>query len=483
MKKILNTSEFIEKANILYANKYDYSKVEYKNLETKVCIICPEHGEFWQTPKNHLKGHGCVKCGQKKALLEKQYKNKILDKFRNIHGNKYDYSKVEYIDAKTKVCIICPEHGEFWQTPNTHLSNHGCPKCNNAWNKRTRLTSAFYIKKFTEKYGNKYDYSKVVFKNSKEKITIICPKHGEFEILPHNFLYRGCPHCNKEVYFMLNKEKNNAIKILKKRKKQKEKIKKQIENTKKRESEIIEKFKQIHGDKYDYSKVKYINTNTKVLIICPEHGEFEQLISNHLAGKGCKKCSHISTSLKNKSNTKEFIEKSQKIHGEKYNYNKVNYVNAKSKVCIICPEHGEFWQAPYNHLLMNGCPVCGRGKISKEYILKNKLQDYFKDITIVSEKKFKWLGKQRIDIFFENFNIGIEYQGKQHFEPVAIFGGEKKFIKQRKNDIKKNILCEKNNVKIFYFSYDIFNKPFPFEVINDFEKLIIKIEEYIKENE
>lgn len=126
------TETFIEEANKVHNNKYDYSKVNYINNSTKVCIICPEHGEFWQTPNHHLRGRGCPKCGgtAKSNTLE------FIEKAKAIHGNKYDYSKVEYINDRTKVRIICHnrdrfgnEHGEFWQTPNSHLRGEGCPNC------------------------------------------------------------------------------------------------------------------------------------------------------------------------------------------------------------------------------------------------------------------------------------------------------------------------------------------------------------------
>ena len=129
-KHLNNTEEFIKKSIDKHGNVYDYSKVEYKNAKTKVCIICPKHGEFWQTPTNHLSGNGCPKC--KFDKLKKYFvgnKEIFINKAKQIHSNKYDYSKVKYIDSRTKVCIICPKHGEFWQTPSNHLRGEICPKC------------------------------------------------------------------------------------------------------------------------------------------------------------------------------------------------------------------------------------------------------------------------------------------------------------------------------------------------------------------
>ena len=122
---------FIEKARQIHNDKYDYSKVNYVNSRTKVCIICPTHGEFWQTPHNHLKGYGCAECGKEKSHLPKITTEDFIIKAKEIHGNKYDYSNVCYKTSDTKVCIICPEHGEFWQTPSNHINGSGCPKCAN----------------------------------------------------------------------------------------------------------------------------------------------------------------------------------------------------------------------------------------------------------------------------------------------------------------------------------------------------------------
>ena len=130
---------FIEKARQIHNDKYDYSKVNYVNSRTKVCIICPTHGEFWQTPHNHLKGYGCAECGKEKSHLSKMTTEDFIVKSKEIHGNKYDYSKACYKTCDTKVCIICPEHGEFWQTPSNHMNGSGCPKCANEKRKNALL--------------------------------------------------------------------------------------------------------------------------------------------------------------------------------------------------------------------------------------------------------------------------------------------------------------------------------------------------------
>lgn len=133
LHKTKTTEEFIKRAKEIHGDKYDYSKVEYVSSSTKVCIICPEHGEFWQTPENHLhktKPQGCPTCGKLKCReTQKDTKESFIEKARKVYGDKYDYSKVIYVNSVTDVEIICPKHGSFWQRPANHLIGEQCPKC------------------------------------------------------------------------------------------------------------------------------------------------------------------------------------------------------------------------------------------------------------------------------------------------------------------------------------------------------------------
>lgn len=130
MGKNLTTSEFISKAKLVHGDKYDYSLVEYVDRRTKVTIVCPEHGEFAQTPNRHLSNHGCPKCSIQSRVDKRTFtKEEFISKAIEVHGDKYDYSKVEYINGHTKVCIICPIHGETYETPSNHLRSCGCQRC------------------------------------------------------------------------------------------------------------------------------------------------------------------------------------------------------------------------------------------------------------------------------------------------------------------------------------------------------------------
>lgn len=192
MGRTLTTQEFIEKAKKVHGDRYDYSKVKYKGATEKVCIICKEHGEFWQKPNNHIsQKQGCPKCaGNIKNTTED-----FIKKAKEIHCDKYDYSKVNYINNSIKVCIICPEHGEFWQTPNDHLDKHGCPECKKISIHNCRKSN-FHILK--QKISSNIIILSEDYYNNKNKIKCKCKTCShEWEVRP-DLLIRGsdCPICN-----------------------------------------------------------------------------------------------------------------------------------------------------------------------------------------------------------------------------------------------------------------------------------------------
>ena len=383
MGKKLTLKNFIERAKLIHGDKYDYSKVEYKGANEKVCIICPEHGEFWQRPSDHLRGVCCKICKIKKNSLNRIITTEeFIKRAKLIHGDKYDYSKVEYINSNLKVCIICPKHGEFLQDPSNHLQGHKCQKC---------ATDDAKIKQSLQKW------------------------------------------------------------------------------------QFIEKAKKIHGDNYDYSKIEYKNNRTKVCIICPTHGEFWQTPHDHLSGYGCKKCGIENMKKSQKLTNEEFIKRSMAVHGSNY----------ETPVCIICPKHGEFWQTPHSHINGVDCPYCANENYAKEEKLYEIILSKIKD-EIIRWKKFKWLrykNPMSIDIYIPSKKIGIEYQGIEHFKATPFFGGEKKFEETYKRDKEKIKLCEENGIKLFHFT---FNKKDckdwdKYKVYTDIDELIKKIYEYIFE--
>lgn len=226
----------------------------------------------------------------------------------------------------------------------------------------------------------------------------------------------------------------------------------------------------VHGNKYDYSKVEYKGNHAKVCIICPTHREFWQQASDHLKGCGCPKCKGENCSKRKFSTKERFIEKARRIHGNKYDYSKVNYNGCYEKVCIICKEHGEFWQTPNVHLTNHGCPHCNSSRLENE--IKNLLDE--NNIKYVYQKRFNWLGKKSLDFYLKEYNIAIECQGIQHFVNKG-WNSRDNLKKIQDRDLEKNILCQKNKIDVIYYTNIKLNN-YPYEIFKNKEILL----EYIK---
>ena len=316
----------------------------------------------------------------------------LIKKAKEIHGDKYDYSEVNYVDKKTKVIIKCKTHGIFLQTPYHHIyRKQGCKKCSYiSISNKNRNTTEDFVKRVKEIHGDKYDYSKINYVNNHSNIIIICKTHGENTVLPSNLLRQGgCKKCGL---------KNTILKL------------------KSDSSIFIEESKEIHGDKYDYSKVDYVNCDKNVIIICKEHGEFRQTPYTHKKSIiGCLKCAGTY-----KSNTEEFIQKSKQIHGDNYDYSQVNYLNNHYKIILICKEHDKIEITPAQHLKGYGCFKC-----------KHNLNNCFiKEATEIHGDKYDY---SLVD-YIQNYNYTkIKIICKKHGE----------FIQTPRSHLKSNAPCDK----------------------------------------
>jgi len=278
--------------------------------------------------------------------MKKTTKIDFIAKANKVHGDKYNYSDIEYIGTHVNIVINCPIHGQFNQSPANHLCGNGCPKC----------------------VGKNENINDFVFRASKT-----------------------------------------------------------------------------HNNKYDYSLSQFINKGGKIKIICVKHGIFEQRVSHHLNGVGCPKC------VGKKKTTKDFIKECKLIHDNKYDYSFVNYINEKTKIKIICTEHSIFQQMAGKHLQGQGCPVCkeskGERKI-RQYLIENKIK-------YTSQKRFKDCRDKKplpFDFYLPDYNICIEYQRRQHYEPISNWGGIIGFNKILKRDTIKKNYCLKNDIKLILIS-------------------------------
>lgn len=205
---MIHFSDFLKRAFKKHGNKFSYDENTYKNYETPFDIRCPIHGISKQIPKFHITGHGCAQCGNM-STSKKLSSNSLdfINKAKIIHGNKYDYSKVDYSLNRIPVIIICKIHGEFMQKPNYHLLGNGCPNCGGT----KRLSKENFIERGNFAHNNKYDYSNIIYSSNKQKVQIVCRKHGKFLQSPsHHLMGSGCPQCNeskgeKLICFILKK--------------------------------------------------------------------------------------------------------------------------------------------------------------------------------------------------------------------------------------------------------------------------------------
>ena len=281
---------------------------------------------------------------------------------------------------------------------------------------RKKITTEEFIGKLKEKYGDLYSYEKTIYVNYRTKITITDKNGKDIFIFPQQLL-RGFKNanqkCTKDIF--------------------------------------IERAKKIYGEKYTYDKVRCTKWTDKVIVTCPIHGDFEKVAYAFLAGQGCKLCGN------KYYNTNKFVDKAKQIHNDKYDYSKVEYLNSSTKVCIICPEHGEFWQTPHSHLSGQGCPFCKESKGErriKQYLENNNIE-------YEQQKMFSWLKYEKpmkLDFYLPKYNVGIEFQGEQHFFNKKWWNSTDEgkineyFNKTIERDIEKHRLCNNNGIELFYIT-------------------------------
>ena len=395
--KSLTNKEFIEKSIKVHGDKYDYSLVEYINMKTKVKIIY-NGWTFEQKAEDHLLG----------KLCELRYDTaRFIHESIKVHGNKYNYSKTVFINMNTRVIVIFDDI-EYLQTPSKNLLGR-CPEKD----KKLRTTKEF-IDESREIWGYKYDYSLVNYKGS----------HIDVLIKYKNKIYKQKPAVHLSGY---NCE--NAY----------------IKNTK----DFIKKAIEKHGDKYDYSLVEYRGIDKKVKIIYNDI-LYYQKAGTHLYSNGL-----IENVIKKKTNN-QFINESNIIHDYKYSYSNTDYKNNQTKVIITCVIHGDFLQVPTSHLQGTGCPNCIESRGEKEiYKYLDK-----KNISYYRQHKFddcKNLRKLPFDFYIPSIRTCIEFDGKQHYEPMSFFGGIEAYEKLKTNDKIKNEYCEDNYIDLVRIKYDSIN--------------------------
>jgi len=296
-----------------------------------------------------------------------------------------------------------------------------------------KITYDEFINRSKDKHGDKFNYDEVEYVNQYTPVKIKCPIHGYFEQIPKSHMNGyDCRKCSQ----LKIADKIKGVK----------KINRLDDKT------IIDRLENMYD--YDYSNCKITGSRDSAIIsdiLCPIHGFFSKRLNNHMRqNQGCNLCG------KNNLSKDIFIERSNIIHQNKYDYSKFNYINNREASIIICPEHGEFNQRPEKHLIGQGCPVCYRNILSKgekfirNYLISKKIK--FDEQKVIPGTKLK------MDFFLPSLNMCIEYDGIQHFEPRSRFGGEEEFSIQKSRDLRKNDYCKNNSIKLIRISYKDYNK-------------------------
>lgn len=354
------------------------------------------------------------------------------------------------------------------------------------------MKNEIFIAKALKKHGSKYNYSLVDYKNNKTKIDIVCNIHGKFSQIPNAHLSgQKCPMCSD-----LSRKESLSLGL----------------------DSFIKKSIDVHGDLYNYGEVIYTNVGDTVKIICPKHGDFNQIARNHLKGNGCSKCAIEKRKIIISSNLEEFIKKSKAVHNDIYDYSKSIYVNNRTKLIIKCKTHGEFLITPTRHYGGSGCKKCSgtyrrstNDFISDSIFVHGEMYDYSKtiftstnsdleirckkhgeftqkashhmkghgcpscrkskgellifkilidnNIEHISQKKFDTCRSKKgyklsFDFYIPEKNICIEFDGQQHFEESHFFGGGERFKMQIENDLIKNKFCLDNKIELIRIKYN-----------------------------
>lgn len=343
----------------------------------------------------------------------------FIERSNKVHNNKYNYSKTIYTKMRNKIIIICPVHGEFDQLAMSHVKGTGCSKCNKV-----------LFKDFEEKakkiHQNKYIYFRDTYINTSKKTKIyctICNKEFWQRAGKHIQEKQGCPYCANNIKFT--------------------------------KEEIIRKIEELFPNKFTFEKLQYSKNDKPIIITCKKHGDFKTNWSTLNSSKyGCMQCMNDQQSLNRRETNDYFIKKSKKIHGENYSYSFVDYKGHDHYVtlkCNICQTIFEV-KARIHYQNKGGCPSCNFSE--GERSIEEKLSS--QKIKYIAQKKFNDCKNKMnlsFDFYLPNYNLCIEYDGKQHFESIEFFGGETHFHYRKRLDQIKTDYCHKNNIVLLRIPY------------------------------
>lgn len=375
-------------------------------------------------------------------------KEYFLTKANEKHLGFYDYSKVVFINSRSKVEIVCPIHGSFFQSPANHY-NSGCTKCGIEKSRNAKIKGIDeFLLKSIKHYGDRYDYSKVKMKSFADNVTIVCKIHGDFTVLAerHALGKGGCIKCRNDNFEASVKQRTFSKK------------------------EFVDKSNKVHNSKYTYDKSIYISNSANVIITCKTHGDFSQRASTHMDGAGCQDCGIERSSINSSFVKRNFKERFQAVHGDRYSYDKSIYNGYGNNLIITCKIHGDFEQSVSNHLSGAGCPKCNRPGTKLEGKIKDLLDSL--EIPYVKDKWFTTNAKKwEVDFYIPKYNLGIECHGNYwHSE------ARKKLPAAENSHLSKYKNAKLEGFEVFQFFEDEINGRFSTIeniLINKIEPIVI----------
>lgn len=354
------TLSFIDKAAALHGDRFDYSAVQYTRSAEHVEVRCLIHGAFWIRPNDHLMGKACPRCA---TIRRKVTQSKPFDVFLKqasaTHSDRgYQYDSSSYAGARTKMRITCPHHGDFWQAPEVHLRPSGCKRCSaSSQNAARRITATTFLTRVATKFAGRISIRMDTWLGLYAPIEAECVLHGAFSTTSHALLYtkNGCPACARIEIGRANRLSHD---------------------------EVITKLRQVFGDQYALSQVDVTRTSDRIQLECKTHGPFALTAHRAFQGNGCPKCARTASNPHRLARLRErvasahehrwirFLDQAQKTHGNRYDYSRIEFRTQRNPVTIICPVHGEFQQVPATHI-RSGCRKCAdadlKGRYSIEY--------------------------------------------------------------------------------------------------------------------
>lgn len=288
-----------------------------------------------------------------------------------------------------------------------------------------------FLDQVNEKFQSRFDYSQSNYVNAHTPISITCPDHGPFEMIPwvHSASTTGCPSCSQQKFTNSRRFDKQAY---------------------------IRRCEAMHGNKFNYDLIEYNNMKSILNIQCPIHGQFQIRAWLHLKSKhGCTACGHEAIGKAHSSSKEQFITKAIHVHGDKFDYSKVEMNNNSNKVTIVCPKHGEFKQGAQGHLGGTSCPKCSssKGEDSIRVFLEANKVKYITQHKFPDCKRIRCL---KFDFYLPDHHICIEYDGEGHFRPIKSRDKEKsqQLLKYaQENDQIKNDYCRINNIPLLRIDY------------------------------